>query len=58
MRSVNRTQSPGFLVEAGTNRILVDAHNDFWSFATTVITHRNSVYARIGVANLQELLLA
>jgi DNA-binding CsgD family transcriptional regulator len=25
---------------------------------TTVITHRNSVYARIGVANLRELLLA
>jgi len=25
---------------------------------TTVITHRNSAYARIGVANLRELLLA
>ena len=25
---------------------------------TTVIIHRNSVYARIGVANLRELLLA
>ena len=25
---------------------------------TTVITHRNSVYVRIGVANLRELLLA
>jgi DNA-binding CsgD family transcriptional regulator len=25
---------------------------------TTVITHRNSAYARMGVANLRELLLA
>ena len=55
--SVERNH-PGFLVEAGTSRILVDAHDDFWSFATTVITHRNGVYARIGVVNLRELLLA
>ena len=31
--SVERNH-PRFLVEAGTNRILVDAHDDFWSFAT------------------------
>ena len=40
--SVERNH-PGFLVEAGTNRILVDAHDDFWSFAT--YSHRNTAVA-------------
>jgi len=31
---------------------------EFGIAETTVITHRGSAYARIGVANLRELLLA
>ena len=55
-RSVDAEQQVAARVKAGMSARQIAA--ELGIAETTVITHRSSAYARIGVANLRELLLA